>query len=166
MNLFSVFKTPPNRDAIEIKIKYGKQILPKTTVRANFSPRTLNPDTKTLSTHGKNAIIIVQNIVSIATSAVNISAKTMLASCFPSLWRTFENLGKNDELNAPSAKIRRNVFANLSAIISASVCIPAPRQNTITHSRRNPIILLKNVNDPTVKAALITPMSMFRIKKS
>jgi hypothetical protein len=157
-NLFIVFNMPLNKAVIDIKIKYGKQILPKITVSVNFSLNVSNPETKIFKTEGKNEITTTQKILVIMLSVVNTSDRTIFAFAMPSLCRIFENLGRNDELKAPSAKILRNVFDNLSAMSSASVHIPAPKQNAITHSRKKPITLLKSVNDPTVKAALIIPI--------
>ena len=154
-NLLIVFKTPANRDAIDIKSKYGKHILPSVAVNLNFSLKTSNPDTKIFKTDGKKIRTIAQNIDSIISNALKTSDSTAFASSFPLLCSTFENLGRKEELNAPSAKILRKVFANLMAINRASVYIPAPRENTITHSRKNPTILLKRVKDPTVNADLM-----------
>jgi hypothetical protein len=152
------FKAPANNEAIDIKIKYGKQILPNDTVNLNFSLRTSKPETRIIRTEGKNTITIVLKQQVRIKSVTNTSDKTLLASCFPSIFSTFENLGRKDELNAPSAKIFRNTLANFIAIRNASAHIPAPRQNAITHSRTNPATLLSRVNAPTVIAALIVPM--------
>jgi hypothetical protein len=157
-NLLMVFNTPANKAVVDIKIKYGKQILPKTTVSPNFSLNSSNPETKTLKTDGKNETTIIQKIPVTMFKAVKTSDKTMEALSLPSLCKIFENLGRNDELNAPSAKIRRNVFDSLRAMRSASVHIPAPRQNAMVHSRKKPITLLKSVNAPTVKVFLIIPI--------
>jgi hypothetical protein len=157
-NLFMAFSTPANNDANEIRIKYGKQILPSATVSLSFSLRRSNPETNNLKNEGKNKMIKIVKKIRNISIALKILDKFTLASIFPFVFRILENRGRKEALNAPSAKILLKVLAIRSATSSASEYMLAPRQNAIVHSRINPISLLQSVKIPTVDALLMIPM--------
>jgi hypothetical protein len=115
-----VFSTPLKSDAKEIKIMYGKQILPNVTVNLNFSLRVSNPETNNCKNEGKIAMIIIENGTKINNNILKIFESTIFASSFPSLFKIPENRGKKEALNAPSAKILRKVLDILIATRIAS----------------------------------------------
>jgi hypothetical protein len=119
-NLFTVFNTPQKSDVTEINIRYGKQILPRTTVNLNFSPSRSNPETNIFKNEGKIIIITMESGIRISSNALKTSDKVAFASSIPFLCRILENRGKKEALKAPSAKILRNVFATLIATSKAS----------------------------------------------
>jgi hypothetical protein len=164
-NLFIVFKTPAHRELKEIKIRNGKQIRPNLTVSPNLSLRTSNPLAATSTTDGKNANTMVTNTINIISKQLKTSERTVFALSFPSFCRTFENLGRNDALNAPSAKILRKILDNFIAINRQSVYIPAPKNAAMIHSRAYPTNRLNRVKIPTVNAdfttLIISPSDLF-----
>ena len=69
--------------------------------------------------------------------------------------KSFEYIGKNEDVIAPSAVILLNKFGNLDEIKKISDAIPAPKKNAKTISLINPVILLKIVN----KALTLKPFT-------
>jgi hypothetical protein len=118
-----------------------------------------NPETNIFRRDGKNVMTTAEKQTSIRSNRLKISTRSISASFLPFWFSTLEKRGRNEALKAPSAKILRNVFAILMATMKASEYDAAPRENAMAHSRRNPVNLVKSMEIPTVKEALITPMA-------
>lgn len=162
-NFFDAFATPQNNAVNDTNSKNGKVIRPKVTAISNCSFEDLNPDAMMYKKFGYNIIIKMQNIDTKTSISEKTFDKSVLASSILFVSNTLENLGKNDALNAPSAKILRHVFASLTATKKQSKAALTPRNAVNKHSLIKPKILLKNVKTLTVIADLMTLISSLPI---
>lgn len=162
-NFFDALATPQNNAVNDTNSKNGKVIRPNITVISNCSFEDLNPDAMMYKKFGYNIIIKMQNIDTKTSISEKIFDKSILASPILFVSNTLENLGKNDALNAPSAKILRHVFAILIATKKQSKAELSPRNAVNKHSLIKPKTLLKNVKTLTVIADLMTLISSLPI---
>ena len=79
------------------------------------------------------------------------------------LCKSFEYIGKNEEVIAPSAVILLNRFGNLDEIKKISDAIPAPKKNAKKISLIKPDILLNIVNKALTLKPLIKKFFIFNI---
>ena len=121
------------------------------TVLSNFIGSATKPGAMTKRTiSGIDSSIRIVRPSSTVKRTPNTSSEKRRAPSSPLASISLANKGTKAELNAPSAKSRRNVLGKRKAALKASATGPVPKAEAISISRVKPKTRLINVPDATV----------------
>ena len=94
--------------------------------------------------------MIMINIIKVSVRMARISSAKLLAAFSPRDVKRPENMGTKAAFMAPSANILRKSEGSLIAMMKASEAAPAPSNDAMSISRKNPVKRLPIVKLPTV----------------
>jgi hypothetical protein len=149
------FRIPMEMATKPTKKMYGNMIRFRRMVKFSFSGLDINPKAMSRTMRGEKIIPRMET----AASTTKKKEKVTLAKLFVSslVLRVIYSVktGTMDMTREPSAKNLRNILGIRNATMKASVIIPAPKNLATTISLKNPMILLRNVANPTTEAAFV-----------
>ena len=142
------FNIPPNKEAIDMNIKYGIVIRHNNIVKLSLSSK--NPGAIINIKYGINICIKTTIIIKLINNIVKTSPENLRASLLDSSIFSLK-IGIKALESAPSAKIRLNKLGSLNAILTLSATLLVPNNDAINNSLARP-----KIRDIKVKNATVT----------